>query len=210
VSLAGRTLRSSRYVYVVAPSATSVAFYLDDQRRAHRPLQVEHSAPFDLRGTFYGKARPWRVWGVVTGPHTLTVVATLSNGTKLVKSVRFHVSGKANPVYRTGFSVTRHAARTHAHGLAGHALRGKVYVYLSARRLANVSSVTFYVDDPHHKYPAARRDRHRPFDLVGSSGSRAVALDTRLMLRGSHTLQAVIRWRDGTVTTRLVHFHVVR
>ena len=70
--------------------------------------------------------------------------------------------------------------------------------------------MTFYVDDPHHKYPAARCDRHKPFDLVGSSGSRALALDTRLMVRGSHTVQAVIHWRDGTVTTRLVRFRVVR
>ena len=187
-----------------------MAFYLDDRGRKHQPFQVEHSAPFDLRGTYYGKARPWQLSGVLTGPHTLTAVATLSNGSTVVRTVRFHVSGRANPAYRTGVSVTTRAARTHAHGLSGSALRGKVFVFLTAPQLTGVSYVTFYVDDPHRKYPAARCDRRKPFDLVGSKGGRALALDTRLMVRGSHSVLAVVHWRDGTVTLRTVRFRVVR
>ena len=53
-------------------------------------------------------------------------------------------------------------------------------------------------------------DTVKPFDLVGSHGSRALALDSRLLIRGRHTLVAVIHWRDGTTTSQIARFRVVR
>ena len=70
--------------------------------------------------------------------------------------------------------------------------------------------MSFYVDDPHRHHGADRVDTVKPFDLVGSHGSRALALDSRLLIRGRHTLVAVIHWRDGTTTSQIARFRVVR
>ena len=206
----GRTLHGNSYVFATAPSAREVAFYLDDVHRRHRPMRLVSSAPFDLQGTSEGLGRPWRTWRLTTGTHTLTAVVWLRDGSTVVRTARFHVIGRVAPAYRTVLAVTRFDTRTHAHRLAGTVVSGEEYVYLSARRPSSVASVSFYLDDPHRRSPAVRRDSRRPFDLVGSSGGKALGLDTGLMRTGWHSLMCVIHWKDGTVTTHLVRFRVVR
>jgi hypothetical protein len=210
LNLTGRTVRGSVYVFAVAKSGTSVAFYLDDAGRKHAALHVEHAAPFDLVGTYYGGAKPLVVGKLLTGPHTLTTVTTLTDGRKVVTTTRFHVVGKHNPAYAARLLSSASAGRGHAHRLSGSTMRGKAYVYLAAARPGAVSSVSFFVDDPRRDHEADRIDASKPFDLVGSRGSKALALDSRLLIRGRHSLVAVIHWRDGTTTSQIVRFRVVR
>ena len=209
-NLAGRTVRGSVYVFAAARSGTSVAFYLDDASRKRAPLHVEHTAPFDLVGTYYGSAKPLAVSNLLTGPHTVTAVTTLTDGRKVVTTTRFHVVGKTNPAYAARVLTSASASRGHSHRLSGSTMRGKAFVYLSASRPGAVRSVSFYVDDPHRHHGADRVDATKPFDLVGSRGSRALALDSRLLIRGRHSLVVVIHWRDGTTTSQIVRFRVVR
>lgn len=203
-------MRASVYVFAEAKSGTSVAFYLDDVNHKRAALHVEHTAPFDLVGTYYGAAKPLRVSNLLTGPHTVTAVTTLTDGRKVVTTTRFHVVGKTNRAYAARVYSSSSAARVHAHRLSGSTMRGKAFVYLAASRPGAVRSVSFYVDDPHRHHGADRVDTAKPFDLVGSRGSRALALDSGLLIRGRHSLVAVIHWRDGTTTSQIVRFRVVR
>ncbi len=90
LTLSGRTLAGRVYVtaYPLRP-VTRVRFHLDDPLRARAPLGDEYGAPWDLRGGTASAAVAWDVSALAAGRHTLTVVATLADGTVEATTVPF-------------------------------------------------------------------------------------------------------------------------
>ena len=71
--LSGAVLSGKAYIFV--PSVvgiTKVSFYLDDKARAHPPMHVESTAPWDFASTS-SVALPWSTTSVSNGQHTLSV-----------------------------------------------------------------------------------------------------------------------------------------
>lgn len=85
VSLNGRTVKGSIYVFVTGTGAKSVKFYIDDTARAKAPVQTENTSPFDMAGTAAnGKANPYATSKLSTGKHTLTVAVLVGTTTRVV------------------------------------------------------------------------------------------------------------------------------
>jgi hypothetical protein len=85
VSLNGRTVKGSIYVFVTGTGVKSVKFYIDDTARAKTPARTETSSPFDLAGTATGgKANPYATSKLSTGKHTLTVAVVVGSTTRVI------------------------------------------------------------------------------------------------------------------------------
>jgi len=80
-ALASSRLRGAVYVFVTPPTdVKSVAFYVDDPKRLHKPSQVDTTQPYDLRGGTAAAATPWNTANLRDGKHTVTAVVTTATG----------------------------------------------------------------------------------------------------------------------------------
>ena len=60
-----------------------------------------------------------------------------------------------------------------------------------------------------YKRPPVATDKQAPFDFAGTAADgTARAYDTSRLADGSHTIRAVLKWSDGTTSTRRGHFKV--
>jgi len=95
--LKNRTVQGKIYVFVRSTrSLKKVTFYLDDSRRAGRPVRTEFVPPFDFAGTARdGSAHPFDTQELVPGRHTITAVLKWAHGATSVRRATFTVG---NPV----------------------------------------------------------------------------------------------------------------
>jgi hypothetical protein len=93
LALAGHRLAGRAYVFLTPTSSIkSVAFYLDDPKRAHKPRRVDSTKPFDFAGGTSAAATPCYTTALRDGRHTLTAVVTTNHGRSIVVSSAFTTS----------------------------------------------------------------------------------------------------------------------
>ena len=92
-ALAGSKLSGAVYVFVDPPAdVKSVAFYIDDPKRAHKPSRVDTTQPYDLRGGTAAAAIAWNTVHLKDGKHRVTAVVTTTSGHKSVLTSGFTAS----------------------------------------------------------------------------------------------------------------------
>lgn len=129
------------------------------------------------------------------GRHTMTARTYSSSRVQTVRTTfRTRQAGRAGTV---SFSTSGGKAPTTA--LSGHTVSGKVYVGLKGG--TGVQWVRFSVDGW-----TVRKDLSRPFQLLGSSRGRALALDTHTMKPGRHTVTAWVQTSRGVNLTTTSFF----
>ncbi|MBC8122827.1 MAG: hypothetical protein H7Y22_13425 [Gemmatimonadaceae bacterium] len=84
--------------------------------------------------------------------------------------------------------------------LAGQTVSGNVYVFASGRD-TDFLRVRFFIDDPDKSGESFRTELVAPFDLSGTSGSKANPSDSRALTNGTHTITATFARPDGTYRT---------
>jgi hypothetical protein len=130
------------------------------------------------------------------GAHTLTARTYGSDGTQTIRTTfRTPQVGRAGTL---SFSTSSRRAPTRA--LSHRTVKGKVYIGLKGG--TGVQSVRFWIDGR-----TVRKDTSRPFQLFGARRGRAIALDTRKLSRGRHTVTAWVQTTRGvnlTTTTFVV------
>ena len=109
---------------------------------------------------------------------------------------------------RSRLAVSPNADRSSATRLDGSTVTGKIYVFVKNSK--KLSKVKFYLDSGRRtKRPPVTTDKQAPFDFAGTAtDGTARALDTSKLADGSHTIRAVLKWSDGTTSTRRGHFNV--
>jgi hypothetical protein len=109
---------------------------------------------------------------------------------------------------RSRLAVSLNADRSSATRLDGSTVTGKIYVFV--RNSKRLTKVNFYLDSGRRtKRPPVTTDKQAPFDFAGTAADgTARAFDTSKLADGSHTIRAVLRWSDGTTSTRRGHFKV--
>jgi Fibronectin type III domain len=96
--LSGHKLTGAVFVFVTpTTNIKSVAFYVDDSKRRHKPRTVDKAKPFDLKGGTSTAATPWFTTALRDGKHTITAVLTPTTGHASVISSTFTTS---NPTPR--------------------------------------------------------------------------------------------------------------
>ncbi|MBC8120263.1 MAG: VCBS repeat-containing protein, partial [Gemmatimonadaceae bacterium] len=91
--------------------------------------------------------------------------------------------------------------------LAGQTVKGNVYVFASGKD-SDFLRVNFYIDDPDKSGEPFRTELVAPFDLSGTSGSKANPSDSRALSNGQHTITATFARTDGTFRTMTSTFTV--
>jgi phosphatidylinositol-3-phosphatase len=109
---------------------------------------------------------------------------------------------------RSMLAVSLKPDRSSAARLNGSTVKGKIYVFVRSSK--TLKKVDFYLDSPRRtKQPPAKTDKQAPFDLAGTAADgTARAFDTSKLADGSHTIRAVMTWRDGATSTRRGQFKV--
>jgi hypothetical protein len=109
--------------------------------------------------------------------------------------------GSASASTRSRLAVSLNPDRSHAVRLNGLTVQGKIYVFVRSSR--GLVKVDFYLDDWRQRRAPVRTDRVPPFDLAGTAkDGMARPYDTTKFVDGSHTIKAVLTWRDGTTSSR--------
>lgn len=219
VPLAGAEVSgAAKYVFLAgATGVTGVSFYLDDPNATGPAAQVEGGAPWDFAGTAAnGTANHWDTRGLINGPHTITAVVTLANGSQTSVTAEFTVNnlpGSGGPGGPPGFAptfqVSAKSDRSNPVPLAGGVVAGpRQHVFLTPA--AGPSGVRFYLDDPHADGPAFTVEGKAPWDFAGTAedGKSANAWDTRGLTNGAHTITAIIAFADGSQTSVTTEFTV--
>jgi hypothetical protein len=94
--------------------------------------------------------------------------------------------------------------RANAKKLSRQKVKSNIYVFVNPSR--SVLYAAWYLDDPKHKKHARRIARAKPFDLVGKTGTRALAFHVYGLSKGKHTLTVLLRWKSGGYSTYTVTF----
>jgi hypothetical protein len=130
----------------------------------------------------------------------------------LAVSIALALSGlgieSASASSRSRLAVSLNADRSSATRLDGSMVKGKIYVFISDSK--RLTKVDFYLDSARRtKRPPVATDKQAPFDFAGTAADgTARAYDTSRLSDGSHTIRAVLKWSDGTTSTRRGHFKV--
>jgi hypothetical protein len=130
----------------------------------------------------------------------------------LAVSIALALSGlgieSASASTRSRLAVSLNADRSSATRLDGSMVKGKIYVFISDSK--RLTKVDFYLDSARRtKRPPVATDKQAPFDFAGTAADgTARAYDTSRLADGSHTIRAVLKWSDGTTSTRRGHFKV--
>jgi glycosyl hydrolase family 12 len=130
----------------------------------------------------------------------------------LAVSIALALSGlgieSASASMRSRLAVSLNADRSSATRLDGSTVKGKIYVFI--RNSKRLTKVDFYLDSARRtKRPPVATDKQAPFDFAGTAADgTARAYDTSKLADGSHTIRAVLKWSDGTTSTRRGHFKV--
>jgi Glycosyl hydrolase family 12 len=130
----------------------------------------------------------------------------------LALSIALALSGlgieSASASTRSRLAVSLNADRSSATRLDGSTVKGKIYVFI--RNSKRLTKVDFYLDSARRtKRPPVATDKQAPFDFAGTAADgTARAYDTSKLADGSHTIRAVLKWSDGTTSTRRGHFKV--
>ena len=130
----------------------------------------------------------------------------------LAVSIALALSGlgieSASASTRSRLAVSLNADRSSATRLDGSTVKGKIYVFI--RNSKRLTKVDFYLDSARRtKRPPVATDKQAPFDFAGTAADgTARAYDTSKLADGSHTIRAVLKWSDGTTSTRRGHFKV--
>jgi beta-mannanase len=94
--------------------------------------------------------------------------------------------------------------RAHPKKLSKAKLTHNVFVYV--RPVKPVLYAAWYIDDPKHKKKAYHVARLTPYDMVGKSGTHALAFHIGHVSRGKHTLTVMLRWKAGGYRVYTVTF----
>ncbi len=97
--------------------------------------------------------------------------------------------------------------RSNAQPLQGQNVYGNVYVFTSPD--TNVSTVSFYIDDPNIINSPYRVEKTAPYDLNGGTISAASPYNTLLLADGQHSIIAVIKLIDGSAQKITANFSVI-
>jgi hypothetical protein len=130
----------------------------------------------------------------------------------LAVSIALALSGlgieSASASTRSRLAVSLNADRSSATRLDGSMVKGKIYVFISDSK--RLTKVDFYLDSARRtKRPPVATDKQAPFDFAGTAADgTARGYDTSRLSDGSHTIRAVLKWSDGTTSTRRGHFKV--
>lgn len=99
-ALAGATVSGKIAVFVTAPAATKVSFWLDAAVTA-TPKTVDTAAPFDLLGGSTGSATMLNTLNLSPGAHTITTQTVFPDGTVVTDTATFTVAVQSKSKGRT-------------------------------------------------------------------------------------------------------------
>lgn len=97
--------------------------------------------------------------------------------------------------------VSASALRGKSRALDEKQISGDAYVFF--RKRGRIKSVVFRLDGRR-----VGRDIRAPFDMLGSVGRRAVALESRRLPNGHHVVRVKVRYADGRVARASAYFTV--
>jgi hypothetical protein len=129
----------------------------------------------------------------------------------LAVSIALALSGlgieSASASTRSRLAVSVKPDRSSAARLDGSKVKGQIYVFV--RNSRSLRKVDFYLDSSRRTKPPVRTDRVAPFDFAGTAADgTAVPYDTTKLAEGSHSIRVVLRWADGTTSSRRGDFTV--
>lgn len=104
-------------------------------------------------------------------------------------SIAFASSSTTNQVLK----YSKYSDRGSKQLLNASVVSGNIYVVVPSN---NVSKVQFSLDNV-----SGRLDTSAPFDLIGSNRSSALALNTKNLLDGTHSISAVVTFSSGSTKT---------
>jgi hypothetical protein len=108
---------------------------------------------------------------------------------------------------RSRLVVSLNPDRSNAVRLDGSTVKGKIYVFV--RNSNGLDKVDFYLDGSWRTEPPVRTDTNPPFDFAGTAAEgTALPYDTTKLADGSHTISAVLRWSNGSTSSRRGNFTV--
>ncbi len=129
----------------------------------------------------------------------------------LAVSIALALSGlgieSASASTRSRLAVSLKPDRSSAARLDGSTVKGQIYVFVRDSR--NLRKVDFYLDSSWRTRTPVRTDRAAPFDLAGTAADgTALPYDTTRLAEGSHRIRVVLRWANGTTSSRRGDFTV--
>jgi hypothetical protein len=211
-ALSGATLSGSRYVFLTpATGVSKVQFWLDNPNATGTPRHTESGAPWDFAGGTATTANPFDTRTVGDGTHSITAVVTLSTGSKVTVTNSFIVANNTTTSLSSGTGtytlvVSSSNTRTSAAPLAGSALSGNRYIFLTPA--TGVSQVRFWLDNPGATGTPRHTESASPWDFAGGTATTANAFDTRTVANGSHTVTAAVTLSTGSTVTFTSNFNV--
>jgi hypothetical protein len=108
---------------------------------------------------------------------------------------------------RPSLAVSLSPDRTNAVRLDGSTVKGKIYVFV--KNSGTPDNVDFYLDRRSRTTPPVRTETDPPFDFAGTAADgAALPYDTTNLADGSHTIRAVLRWPNGSTSTRRASFTI--
>ena len=113
----------------------------------------------------------------------------------------------ASAATRASLAVSLHPDRSSAVRLDGSTVKGNVYVF--ARSSRSLEKVDFYLDSSSPTASPVRTDTRPPYDFAGTApDGTALPYDTLKLADGSHRVEVLLTWSDGTTSRRRGDFTV--
>ena len=129
----------------------------------------------------------------------------------LAVSIALALSGlgieSASASTRSRLALSLNSDRSNAVRLDGSTVKGQIYVFV--RDSGTLDKVDFYLGGRWRRRSPVRTDTKPPFDFAGiAAGDTAVPYDTKRLADGSHRIEVVLTWSDGTTSSRRANFTV--
>ncbi|MFO1417142.1 MAG: family 16 glycosylhydrolase [Methylotetracoccus sp.] len=192
-ALNGATVSGTGYVFTTPDTNVSrIDFSLDGTA-----VRAETVAPYDFAGTATSTANPFNFSSLSAGTHTISALATFSNGTKQTASATFTVGSSSSS---SGLYVSSSASRSPAQPLNNQVVGNPAYIYTYPD--TGVSRVEFRIDGS-----VVKIENQAPFDMGGTGTSGALPFYTNGLSSGAHTLTAIQTLTNGTTRTLTATFY---
>jgi N-acetylneuraminic acid mutarotase/glucose/arabinose dehydrogenase len=140
--------------------------------------------------------------GLATGVYTATALAIAPGYVSDTLSISLSVGSGSYDLFLSGF-----ADRSSAVPLEGQTASGDIYVFTSPD--TDVSSVTFFLDDPTMAGTPQKVENNAPYDLRGTNpDDTAIPYSTALLADGLHTVTAALNVSGGETVVVTASFFV--
>lgn len=134
--------------------------------------------------------------GLAAGEYTAVVEATSASAGADTLLVNLEIL----PAVVSNYSlmVSPNPDRSAASSLQASSVSGDIYVFVP--QSPDISRVQFYIDNPQASGAPNQTESVAPYDLAGTaSNDSALPFDTTVLEDGTHTVTAVVRFKDSSV-----------